>query len=146
MATDASGPPIYWDASAVLSTLVADAHSRTARTLLRGPAPKLLSTLALAESLAVLRRLELAGEIRADDRRRAASSLLVSPWLRYQEPPRRELLADLATRTALRGADLWHLAAALTAREALPELRLVTFDRALAAAAAAEGLATLPAA
>ncbi len=142
MATDASGPPIYWDASAVLSTLVADAHSRVATALLRRSAPKLLSTLALAEALAVLRRLELAGEIRPDDRRRAAASLLASPWLRYEGQPRRQLLADLATRTALRGADLWHLAAALTAREALPELRLFTFDRALAAAAEAEGLPT----
>ena len=142
MAIDAGEPPpVYWDTSAVLSALVADGHSRAATALFRRPAPKLLSTLALAESLAVLARLEAAGEIRPADRRRASAALLAAPWLRYEEPPSRELLVDLAGRTLLRGADLWHLAAALTARESLPELRLLSFDRALSAAAAAEGLA-----
>jgi len=143
MAIEASAPLLYWDTSAVLSTLVADAHSRTATAQLRRPAPKLLSTLALAESLAVLSRLELAGEIRPVDGRRASAALLASPWLRYEGQPRRELVADLAGRTPLRGAGLWHLALALTAREALPELRFFTFDRALTAAAKAVGLATV---
>jgi predicted nucleic acid-binding protein len=140
MAIDRGEPPVYWDTSAVLSALVTDAHSRAATTRFRRPAPKLLSTLALAESLAVLARLEATSEISPADRRRASAALLAAPWLRYEEPPRRELLADLARRTLLRGADLWHLATALTAREALPELRLLTFDRALAATAEAEGL------
>lgn len=143
MAIEASAPPVYWDTSAVLSTLVADAHSRSATALFQRGAPKLLSTLALAESLAVLARLERAGEIRPVDGRRASASLLAAPWLRYEEQPRREVLADLAARTPLRGLDLWHLAIALTAREALPELQLFTFGRALAAAAEAEGLAAV---
>jgi len=137
-------PPAYWDASAVLSTLISDAHSKTATALLRQPAPHFLSTLALAEVLAVLSRLELEGQIRPADWRRAAASLFAAPWLRYEGQPRRELLADLAARTALRGADLWHLAAALTAWEELPELRFVTFDRALATAATAEGMLAAP--
>ncbi|MGC8486111.1 MAG: hypothetical protein ACP5O6_10865, partial [Candidatus Baltobacteraceae bacterium] len=46
-----------------------------------------------------------------------------------------------AARYPLRGADLWHLALAVDLAEELPELRLLTFDSVLDAAARAEGLA-----
>ena len=140
MRSEIGEAPIYWDTSAVLSALIEDPHSRKASALLRSAAPKLLSTLAFAEAQSVLARLEHEGEIRPRDRRRAALSLLAAPWLRYEGQPRRELLTELAARTRLRGADLWHLATVLTACEELPELRFLTFDRALAAAAAAEGI------
>lgn len=48
---------------------------------------------------------------------------------------------QLAERQRLRGADLWHLALALTLRQDLPELVLLTFDDTLQTAAVAEGIA-----
>lgn len=133
--------PVYWDTSAILSVLVADEHTRAAREQFARSSLKLVSTLALAEALAVLARLEREGEIRPKSRARAATSLFADPWIRWEGQPRRELLAELASRTRLRGADLWHLGAALTAREELPELELLTFDRQVATSATTVGLA-----
>ena len=41
---------------------------------------------------------------------------------------------------SLRGADLWHLAAAMTLKRELPELWLMTFDQRLKTAAELEGI------
>jgi hypothetical protein len=46
----------------------------------------------------------------------------------------------LSSRYPLRGADLWHLAAAKSLQEELPELRLLTFDQRLMEAAQGEGI------
>jgi hypothetical protein len=46
----------------------------------------------------------------------------------------------LATKWPLRGADLWHLAAAKSLQTELPELAFLSFDLKLAAAAKGEGL------
>jgi hypothetical protein len=46
----------------------------------------------------------------------------------------------LARSWPLRGADLWHLAAAKALQTELPELRLLSFDSRLTAAAHGEGL------
>jgi predicted nucleic acid-binding protein len=134
-------PAIYWDASAVLSALTADAHSRRVATHLRREAAHLLSTLALAESLSVLCCMAAAGELPAAGAQRAAEGLVAIPWTTLELQPDRGRIAELATHHRLRGGDLWHLALALTTRAELPELRLLTFDRRLASAAEAEGLA-----
>jgi predicted nucleic acid-binding protein len=47
----------------------------------------------------------------------------------------------LASNWSLRGADLWHLAAAKTLQCELPELLLLTFDQRLYHAAAGENIA-----
>ncbi|MHB8762796.1 MAG: hypothetical protein ACYDA8_00410 [Deferrisomatales bacterium] len=54
--------------------------------------------------------------------------------------PEAPACASLSRRHRLRGADLWHLAAAVTLRERLPDLCLITFDAALREAAETEGL------
>lgn len=140
-ATERAPLPVYWDASAVLSLVVRDVHSSRARTVLRRPGIHLLSTLAWAETLGGLARLEANREVAAPRARQARKALLAVTWTRLELQPDRDLLVELAGRQRLRGADLWHLALALTLRGPLPELAFLSFDERLAAAAVAEGLA-----
>jgi hypothetical protein len=49
-------------------------------------------------------------------------------------------IKSLSQKWPLRGANLWHLAAAKTLQKRLPELRLLTFDNRLSVAAMGEGL------
>ena len=135
-------PVFYWDASAILSVLVHDAHSSGAAALARRRATHLVSTLAYAEVSAVLSRLE---------RERALPSVLADaaraqlrdggPWRRLHLQPDLGEIDGLAGRWPLRGADLWHLATAVTLSRELPELQLATYDARLSAASAAVGLA-----
>ena len=132
---------LYWDASALLSVLIADAHSATARRYLNEQAHALLSTLAEAETRAVLRRMRHAGVL-ADSLHRSVLEVLDrGPWRRCAVQPDWRWIEELANRHVLKGADLWHLACVRTLAEDLPEVRLLTFDRQLAAAAHREGLA-----
>jgi len=65
------------------------------------------------------------------------------PWRRLTLQPDWASIDDLATRWPLRGADLWHLATAVTLSRELPELRLITFDSRLTVASSGAGLALL---
>lgn len=133
--------PLYWDASALVSLFLPDRHSPAARALVRGRRSNLCSTLAHAETSAVLRRAE---RLEALPERAVAGALafLAGPaFLWLETVPDRARVEALARRYPLRGADLWHLACALDARDVEPTLRLVTFDDALVRAAAAEGIA-----
>ena len=132
---------LYWDASALLSLLVEDRHSATARRRFATPGPHLVSSLAFTEVCAVVARLERGHHLSAGDWRQAIGSLSARPWSALHLEPDRHRIADLAARHRLRGADLWHLAAAATLAAELPGLSLVTFDTDLAEAAHAEGLA-----
>jgi predicted nucleic acid-binding protein len=134
---------IYWDASALLSCLVEDFHTGSAAAVFARPGYHVVSSLAFAEVHAVLSRIaRLPGKAEAAESARAAFAQ--GPWIWLEIGPDRELCRALGTRRALRGADLWHLATALTLRERLPELALLTFDRALGEAALAEGLGGVP--
>lgn len=131
---------IYWDASAVVSALFRDAHSDEAWRWSRTPGVHLLSTLALAETQAViarLRRERVLADVLIDA---AVAALEKGPWYLLHIAPAPALIRPLAHKWPLRGADLWHLATAKTVQEQLPELRLLTFDSRLQAAAAGEGL------
>ena len=132
---------LYWDASAILSVLLDDGHSRTARRRLGTQGPHLISSLAFVEVCAVLTRLSRERRLSARERRLVIGSLQARPWSALHLEPDRRLAADLADRHGLRGADLWHLAAATTLARELPGLVLLTFDSRLAAAARGEGLA-----
>ncbi len=131
----------YWDASAILSLLVEDGHSTTARRLFAGAGPHLVSSLAFTEVCAVVTRLQWGRHISARERRQAIGSLRARPWSALRLEPDRRKVVDLAARHPLRGADLWHLAAAATLASELPGLALLTFDSRLAEAAHGEGLA-----
>lgn len=131
----------YWDASAILSVVVGDQHSRTARRRIAAKGPHLISSLAFVEVCAVLTRLARGRHLSARERRLAIGSLQARPWSALHLEPDRRFAANLADRHSLRGADLWHLAAAATLAHELPGLALVTFDDRLAAAADGEGMA-----
>lgn len=131
--------PVYWDASAVLSVLIADVHSAKATSAARSNDAHLLSTLAFAETFAVMARLERDGNLPkalAD----AARDLVVNgPWRRLALQPDWQAIETHAARLPLRGADLWHLATADTLRRELPDLKVITFDTRLAVASQAIG-------
>lgn len=130
---------VYWDSSAIVSALFRDRHSDEASTAARAPGTHLMSSLADAEVHAVIARIE---------REQLLSPILVAaareavergPWVRLSVDPDRQELAALARRWLLRGADLWHLAAAKALQSDLPELRLLSFDARLTEAARGEG-------
>ncbi|MBV8724132.1 MAG: type II toxin-antitoxin system VapC family toxin [Candidatus Eremiobacteraeota bacterium] len=129
---------IYWDTSAVLSVLFEDEHSAVALRRIRRTDVHLLSTLAWAETHAVLARLKR--ERRSSLFPAAQDVLTTGPWRRLNTVPDFDLVESLSLAWPLRGADLWHLAAAKTLQSELPELTLLSFDRRLADAAKGEGL------
>ena len=135
-----SNSVIYWDTSAVLSMLFADDHSVSAGRTVRKPGLHFLSTLAWAETQAAIARLQRERAATAALLDAARDTLQMGPWRRLHIAPKWDLVEMLATDWPLRGADLWHLAAAKTLREELPELTLLSFDSRLAAAAKGEGL------
>ncbi len=132
---------VYWDASAILSVLVEDRHSTAARRRVTVQGSHLVSSLAFVEVCAVLTRLAKEHHVSARERRLAIESLRARPWSALHLEPDRRLAANLAARHPLRGADLWHLAAAATLALELPGLVLFTLDTRLATAARAEELA-----
>ena len=131
---------IYWDASAVLSVLLKDKHSKEANQRASRTGFHFLSTLSYAEVLAVLfriRREKMMPEVFLD----AAEEFLdTGPWRRLNTAPAWKIMKRLLSRFALRGADLWHLAVAKSLQDELPELRLLTFDVRLKGAAEGENL------
>jgi predicted nucleic acid-binding protein len=132
---------VYWDASALLSALIADSHSETAVGMAQRPVAHLVSTLAYAEVVAAVARAE---DGRHLDARRAQGVRRVirnGPWRRLMLQPDWSAIDKLAAQSALRGADLWHLACVSTLTRQLPEVRLFTFDERLNRAAAQWGLA-----
>jgi len=140
MKTEEKPVVLYWDASAVLSALLKDDHSREAHRWASRSGYHFLSTLAYAEVSAVLRRIareRLLAEVLV---KAAEESLETGPWRSWQGVPRQNDLRQLSARYSLRGADLWHLAAAKILQEDLPELKLLTFDRRLMVAVQGEGM------
>jgi predicted nucleic acid-binding protein len=138
--TAAARGVVYWDTSAIVSALFRDAFSDRATAAAKAPGTHLMSSLGWAETQAVIARIE---------RENALSRILVAaaretvergPWLRVSVEPDRQQIAALARAWPLRGADLWHLAAAKSLQADLPELRLLTFDTRLTEAAHGEGL------
>jgi predicted nucleic acid-binding protein len=133
---------VYWDTSAVLSALFRDEHSDGAAASARAAGTHLISALGWAEAHAVIARIE---------RERALATVLVDaareavesgPWRHVNVSPGWNLVQTLARAWPLRGADLWHLAAAKDLQADFPELTLLTFDTRLATAAHGEGLAS----
>ena len=70
----------------------------------------------------------------------AREALVQGPWRRINVLPDWSFALQFARKWPLRGADLWHLAAARTLQVELPELRVLSFDERLAAAAAGESV------
>ena len=132
---------IYWDTSAILSALLQDTHTPVARSHLGRKGVHLVSSLAGAEFHACIARLLRDGHLVATSAQATLLAFEQGPWRRITTLPSWELYPALSSRYHLRGADLWHLALTLSLRPDLPEISLLTFDNALFAAAAGEGLA-----
>lgn len=129
---------LYWDASAVLSLLLPDTHTETARAHASTERAHIVSSLTNAQVYAVLSKLE---RIRAIDSERAASArqrFFRGLWSSVSVDPSRALVQRLAQRWKLKGADLWHLGAATALRVESP-LELLSFNRMLVEAARGEG-------
>ncbi len=134
------GSIVYWDTSAVISSLFEDRHSDEALRWSRTGGTSLLSSLAYAETCAVIARLEREQSVAAPSAQSARRSLSEGPWRRLTLSPDWPVIESLAGRWPLRGADLWHLATAVTLRQQVPGLVLLSFDARLSVAGAAIGL------
>jgi len=131
---------LYWDASAILSALIKDAWSEEAQKWARKEGVHLLSSLAYAEVLAVLFRMKRERMMAEVLVKAALETLGSGPWRRLNPGPTWVLMAELSKRWSLRGADLWHLSAAKSVSEHLPEVKFLTFDPRLRDAARGEGI------
>lgn len=132
---------IYWDTSAIVSTLFQDRYSKKALHCASLEAVHLFSTLALAETWAVINRIGRE-KLLADILIKAAGETLEKgPWRLLKIVPDPLVVKKLSAKWSLRGADLWHLAAAKTLHKELPELLVLTFDKKLYNAAWQEKLA-----
>ncbi len=137
---DKSVQVIYWDASAVLSALFTDTHSKTAKKWSAAEGVHFLSTLTFAEVTAVISRMQRE-RILADRLSQAAFEVLDNgPWRRISSLPDWNMIRSLSAKWPLRGADLWHLAAAKSLLREFPELFLLSFDNRLKSAAEGEAL------
>ncbi len=132
---------IYWDSSAVLSALLQDRYSKDAVARSTDGGLHLLSSLTWAETHAVLARIERERVLTRVLVNAAREALDTGPWRRVTISPEWKRMRALASRWPLRGSDLWHLASAMSLKDDLPELQLLSYDARLAAAAEGEGLA-----
>lgn len=132
---------IYWDSSAVLSALGRESHTDDALSWLSQDGVHLISTLTVAETSSVLHRMRRAQAI--DDETLSDSLEVIAnlPWRLFRLSPAWDDIAEAASRSGLKGADLWHLSLALTLRKRqFPSVRVLTYDVKLLEAAAEEGL------
>jgi predicted nucleic acid-binding protein len=137
----------FWDSSAIVPVVCAEAASARCRAWLRTDPIVLVWALAATEVISALARRRREGVL---DRARFAASKqrLVKLEQAWNEVTQYDAVRDRARRLLethpLRAADALHLAAALVAVEERPaSLEFVTFDERLAEAAAKEGFAIL---
>ena len=132
---------IYWDASAILSTLFKDRHSDEAQNWVhQEESVHLMTTLAYAETCAVIARMQRDGLLADVLIKASLETLEGGQWRHLNTWPEWKIIQPLSLKWPLRGADLWHLATAKTIQNELPELFLLTFDSRLSAAALGEGM------
>ena len=131
---------LYWDASALLSALFSDRHSKRAKRWADTKGVHFITTLAYAEVCAVVARLQRERHITKTLTDAAFEVLDTGPWRRIHAQPDWGLMRRLSKKWPLRGADLWHLCLAKSLTREFPELRLLSFDKRLNAAAKGEAL------
>ena len=137
---DKSVQVIYWDASAVLSALFTDRYSQDATKWSNAEGVHFISTLTFTEVTAVISRMKRE-RILTDTLSQAAFEVLDNgPWRRVSTLPDWRMIRSLSAKWPLRGADLWHLAAAKSLHREFPELSLLSFDNRLKRAAEGEDM------
>jgi predicted nucleic acid-binding protein len=133
-------PVLYWDTSAILSALFMDSHSDVAQRWSHTTGVHLMSTLAFAETCAVIARIHRERLVAEVLIAAAYEVLETGPWRRLNAWPAWDIIQPLSEQWPLRGAGLWHLATAKTLQRQLPELFLLTFDARLQTAAQGEDM------
>ena len=134
---------IYWDTSAIISTLFTDINTGIAVKHLKKPGLHLVSSLGVAETYAVLNRMQREGHIRKSLFLEVTDMFEEGRWRGLNINPEKKDIKGIAKKWTLRGADLWHLASAKTLQKELPELSFLTFDQKLLEAAKGEGLSVI---
>jgi predicted nucleic acid-binding protein len=138
----------FWDSSAVVSLLLEEPGSGTARALLREDAAMVAWRLAGTEVVSALWRRRRADELDEAARRFAEQglALLESRWTSVEDAAHVDRRARrLLAAHPLRAADALQLAAALVACDERSDvLPIVTFDDRLAEAARREGFVVVP--
>jgi predicted nucleic acid-binding protein len=119
---------LYWDASAILSALLRDEHSKDAQNWSNQPGYHFISHLAYSEVLAVFSRIRRERKMAEVLVEAAVEVLEKGPWRRLHIVPPWDLIKKLSNKWPLRGADLWHLSAAKSFQDHLPELKVLTYD------------------
>jgi len=138
----ADTPVVYWDASAVLSALFSDSHSQSAKKWANINGLHLISTFAYAEVCAVIARMIREKVLPKKGAKAAFEILEKGPWRKIAVHPEWQMMRSLSAKWPLRSADLWHLTAAKSLVNELPELAVLTFDKRLQAAAKRTGTRT----
>ena len=138
MAKDAQ--VLYWDSSAVLSSIFNDSNSQAAQKWSKTKGVHFVSTLAHAEVSAVIHRMQRESLLSETLKRSAFEVLDDGPWRRISAWPEWTIVRSLSAKYPLRGADLWHLATAKSMSGEFPELYLLSFDKRLNKAAKNERL------
>ncbi len=135
---------LFLDTSALVKIYIAEPGSERMREAVAREDPKAASVLAFAEihaALARRRREELLREAELEQIR----LVFAEDWERLNQMPVGEAVLrrvpELCDRHPLRGADAVHLASAMLLQEEGIEILFACSDRALLAAATAEGLA-----
>ncbi|MDO9534983.1 MAG: type II toxin-antitoxin system VapC family toxin [Bacillota bacterium] len=131
---------IYWDTSAIISTLFKDTNTGAALKYANTPGLHLVSSLGVAETYAVINRMQREDHIPKHLFIEVITMFEEGPWRGLNIVPSNKNIKELAKKWPLRGADLWHLSTAKTLHEDLPELRILTFDHKLQEASVGEGL------
>ena len=125
----------YWDTSAILSVIFKDKNTDLARRWIHTEGFHFISTLAYAETCAVINRMYQEGILTRILVKAVYEILEACPLHRISLQPAWKTVKSLATGEYLRGADLWHISLVKTLQEELPELELKTFDTRLQKAA-----------
>lgn len=126
---------LYWDASALLSALFSDRHSKIAKKWADTAGVHLISSLAYAEVCVVVARLRRERHLVKTLADVAHEVLDAGSWRRVFNRPEWQLMRRLSDKWSLQGADLWHLGAAKSLGREFPELKLLSFDKRLNVAA-----------
>lgn len=135
---------VYWDSSGILSALFEDAHSKKVLRWLRKKGIHLISSLGYAEVCAVISRIKREKKLSDVFLDAALDTITAGPLRQLNIQPDHKWIVSLSAKWPLRGADLWHLAAAKTLGEQIPELILLTLDERMRAAATGEELTVAP--
>lgn len=133
----------YWDASAILSILVEDEHSQKAQVHINKKGAHFLSTLASAETHAVLKRMKHDGTLTSILYKSALDVFINGPLRKINIQPDWKIIQQISSRHVLKGADLWHLATLKTIKMELPEIKIITFDSKLAIASKKEKIVVM---